>query len=50
MHAVMLLASMPPSIARKPRRARSARRSGAIAPMPPIWMAIDPKFANPQSA
>ena len=48
--AVMNVASDPPSTARMPKRARSARRFGASPPMPPIWIAIDEKFANPQSA
>src|SRR5688572_13777094 len=50
MMAVTKLASVPASIARKPSRARSLRRVGASAPMPPICMPIDAKFANPQSA
>ena len=48
--AVMQAASAPPHIARKPRRATSARRPGAMAPMPPTWMAMELKLANPQSA
>ena len=50
MVAVMKFASVPASIARRPRRARSCRRLGASAPMPPIWMPIELKFANPHSA
>src|SRR6186713_303160 len=50
MVAVRKLAKVPASIARSPRRARSWRRSGASAPMPPIWMPIELKFAKPQSA
>ncbi len=50
MVAVTKLASVPASIARRPRRARSWRRLGASAPMPPIWMPIELKFANPHSA
>ncbi len=46
----MKLASVPASIARKPSRARSWRRVGASAPMPPIWMPIELKLANPHSA
>ena len=36
MVAVMKFASVPANIARRPRRARSWRRLGASAPMPPI--------------
>ena len=50
MVAVTKLANVPASIARTPRRARSWRRSGASAPMPPIWMPIELKLAKPQSA
>src|SRR5688500_2791209 len=50
MMAVTKLASVPARIARKPRRARSLRRVGASAPMPPICMPIDAKFAKPHSA
>ena len=50
MLAVMKFASVPANIARSPSRARSWRRLGASAPMPPIWMPIEPKFANPHSA
>ena len=46
MQAVIIMARVPPIIARKPRRARSARRSGAMPPMPPIWMPMLPKFAK----
>jgi len=38
------------SIARIPSLARSPRRDGASDPMPPIWMAIEEKFAKPQRA
>src|SRR4029077_13640344 len=48
--AVMKFANVPANIARIPRRARSWRRLGASAPIPPIWMPIDPKFANPHKA
>lgn len=48
--AVRKFASVPASIARRPSRARSPRRDGASEPMPPIWMAIEEKFAKPQSA
>ncbi len=50
MVAVIMVASAPPSTARRPNRARSGRRSGARPPMPPSWMAMDAKFANPHSA
>ena len=50
MVAVMKLASVPANIARIPRRARSWRRLGASAPMPPIWMPIELKLAKPHSA
>ena len=45
--AVMKLASVPANIARRPSRARSWRRPGASAPMPPIWMPMELKFAKP---
>ena len=50
MAAVMNAASVPPTMARSPRRARSSLRSGAIPPIPPSWIAIDEKLANPDSA
>src|SRR5690606_3141958 len=50
MVAVRNAASAPPIIARRPSRARSLRRDGAMPPMPPIWMAIEAKFAKPHSA
>ena len=50
MQAVMKAARVPPSIARTPRRARSLRRSGAIPPIPPNWIPMELKLANPQSA
>src|SRR5262249_59310962 len=50
MVAVMKLASVPANIARSPRRARSWRRFGASAPIPPIWIPIELKLAKPQSA
>src|SRR4051812_46594844 len=50
MVAVMNVAIEPPSTARNPKRARSLRRSGASPPMPPIWIAIELKLANPHSA
>src|SRR5437870_3240016 len=48
--AVMKFASVPANMARRPSRARSCRRFGASAPMPPIWMPSEPKFAKPHSA
>src|SRR5690606_35434237 len=50
MVAVMKVAMEPPSTARRPKRARSWRRSGARPPMPPIWIAIELKLAKPHSA
>src|SRR5438445_2814730 len=43
-------ASVPAIIARKPSRARSCLRSGASAPMPPIWMPTELTLANPHKA
>ncbi len=39
-----------PILAFKPIRAKSERRSGAMALMPPIWMPIEEKLANPHKA
>ena len=50
MVAVSHDASAPPNIALRPTFARSERRSGASALMPPIWMPIEPMFANPHNA
>src|SRR5207247_7026401 len=50
MAAVMKLTSEPASRARKPSRARSDLRVGASPPIPPIWMPIEEKFANPHRA
>ena len=50
MHADMKFAMVPAITAFKPRRARSDLREGASAPIPPTWIAIELKFANPQSA
>src|SRR5882672_12795006 len=44
------LASVPAIIARKPSLARSCLRLGASAPMPPIWMPTELRFAKPHSA
>ena len=43
-------AMAPPNIAFKPTLARSPRRSGARALMPPIWMPMEEKLAKPHSA
>ena len=50
MVAVMKAASEPAIMARSPSRERSCRRLGAIPPIPPIWMAMELKLANPDSA
>src|ERR1700733_12016069 len=50
MLADMRLAMVPASMARRPRRARSLRRLGTRAPMPPICMPMEPMFAKPQRA
>ena len=44
------MAMDPAATARIPKRARSDLRSGASAPMPPIWMAIELKLAKPHNA
>src|SRR5436305_13510331 len=44
------LAIVPASIARIPNLASWLRCSGARAPIPPIWMPMELKFAKPQSA
>src|SRR6185503_10897464 len=44
------LARVPAIIARRPSRARSCLRSGASAPMPPIWMPTELRLANPHNA
>ena len=48
--ADMKLAMVPAATALRPRRAKSDLRVGASAPMPPIWIAIELKFANPHKA
>ena len=48
--ALMNAARLPATIARRPKRAISPRRSGARPPMPPIWMPMDEKFAKPRRA
>ena len=48
--ADMRLAMVPASMARTPSLARSLRRFGTSAPMPPICMPIEPTLAKPQSA
>ena len=50
MAAVMKAAIDPPTMALSPRRERSFRRFGAIPPIPPICMAMEEKFAKPESA
>ena len=50
MHADMKFAMVPAAMALSPSRARSDFRVGASAPIPPIWMAIELKFAKPASA
>ena len=50
MLADMRLAMVPASMARKPSRARSLRRLGTRAPMPPICMPMEPRLAKPQRA
>ena len=47
MVADIMVASDAASRALIPRRERSPCRSGAIPPIPPIWIAIELKFANP---
>ena len=42
-------AKVPPKTAFKPNSERVLRWLGARAPMPPIWMPIEAKLANPQS-
>ena len=48
--ALIRLAIVPASMARTPSLARSFLRSGTSAPMPPICMPIDPRFAKPHKA
>ncbi len=48
--AVINAAIEPAIIDLMPSLAISERRDGAMPPMPPIWMAIDPKLANPHKA
>src|SRR5690606_31947291 len=50
MVAVVMLASVPASTARRPSCAISDVRLGASGPMPPIWVAMEEKLAKPQSA
>ncbi len=47
---LMQVASVPEMIERSPSCTTSARRSGIMAPIPPIMIPALPKFANPQSA
>src|SRR5438270_4516967 len=48
--ADMKLANVPTIMALKPSFARSDLRDGASPPMPPIWIAMELRLANPQSA
>ena len=50
MLADMRLAMVPASMARRPSWARSLRRLGTRAPMPPICMPMEPTLAKPQRA
>src|SRR5262249_2422896 len=50
MDALSSVAVKPTKSARIPRRARSCRRSGAIAPIPPSWMPTEAKLAKPVRA
>ena len=46
----MKFARVPAATARSPSRARSDFRDGTSAPIPPTWIAMDEKFANPHNA
>src|SRR5580704_4123770 len=50
MQADIKFAMVPAATAFNPSRARSDFRVGASAPIPPIWMAIELKFAKPHNA
>src|SRR5260370_18713561 len=50
MQADIKFAIVPAATALNPSRARSGLRLGASAPIPPIWIAMELKFANPHSA
>ena len=50
MDADIRFAIVPANIARIPSRASSPFLFGASAPMPPIWIPMELRFANPQSA
>lgn len=50
MQAVRKLAMVPPIRAFIPNWVSNTLFSGANAPIPPIWIPIDAKLANPQSA
>ena len=50
MHAETYEAKVPQINALNPNLAKSLRRVGASSPIPPICIAIEPKFAKPQSA
>ena len=47
MQADMKFAMDPAITAFNPKRARSDLRLGASAPIPPIWIAMELKLANP---
>ena len=48
--AVKKQATVPPIRALMPNSVRVLRWLGAIAPIPPIWMPMEAKFAKPQRA
>ena len=48
--AEIKLAMVPANMALTPNLAKSFLRSGTNAPMPPICMPIEPKFAKPHKA
>ena len=48
--ALMNAARLPAIIPRRPSRAISLLRSGAMPPMPPTWIAMLEKLANPTTA
>ena len=50
MEAEIRLAMVPASMARTPSLAKSLRRSGTSAPMPPICMPMELRLANPHRA
>src|ERR1700692_894352 len=50
MQPALKFAMVPAATAFNPSRARCDLRMGASAPIPPIWMAMELKFANPHNA